>query len=95
MEEYSPLDSLSRDELIVLFEWSYRSCCARKLFFMHPAEVVLIDKIAMLLENSLEEPFGDSYPEVLERARQRVLESYEERMGKHGGWVHDQPINKD
>lgn len=62
---------------------------------MHRAEIVLIDKIAMLLENSLEEPFKDSYPAILKKARQRVLEAYEERMGKHSGWVHEQAITEE
>ena len=42
--------NLTKDELLVLFEWSYRFCETNRLAFSHPSEVVLIDKIASELE---------------------------------------------
>jgi hypothetical protein len=36
--------NLTQDELLVLFEWSYRFCETNRLAFSHHAEVVVIDK---------------------------------------------------
>jgi hypothetical protein len=83
---------LSRDELIVLFEWSHRFCETNKLAFSHPAEVVVIDKIAAELEGDLEEPFKKNYGKILSAARLRVLKDYEAHMGR--SWIHEQPLEQ-
>jgi hypothetical protein len=87
-----PLDSLSKDDLLVLFEWANRFCDTENLAFTHPAEAVVIDKIAGKLEREMAEPFKDDYLELLEGARARVLASFVERMGKDT-WIHRQPMN--
>jgi len=84
---------LTRDELLVFFEWSHRFCETEKLAFSHHAEAVVIDKIASHLERTLAEPFDPLYPELLKEAQLRVLSEYEERMG-HQSWIHDQPLNQ-
>lgn len=84
---------LTKDELLVLFEWSYRFCETEKLAFSHHAEAVVIDRIAGHLERTLPEPFDPLYPQLLTEARLRVLSAYEERMG-HQSWIHDQPISQ-
>ena len=85
--------NLTKDELLVLFEWSYRFCETNRLAFSHPAEVVLIDKIASELEAELKEPFDPAYPKMLQEARQRVLADYEAKMG-HDSWIHKQPLTQ-
>jgi hypothetical protein len=84
---------LTNDELLVLFEWAHRFCETERLAFSHHAEVVVIDKIASQLERTLVEPFDASYSRLLMEARQRVLASYEEKMGSKA-WIHDQPLNQ-
>jgi len=86
-----PLDTLTRDDLIVLFEWAYRFCETEKLTFSHPAEIVVIDKIAGDLERVMAEPFMDHYSQILSEARNRVLKAYEDHMGNT--WIHEQPLN--
>ena len=78
--------TLSKQELLVLFELCHRICETEKFAASHPAEVVVIDKIAGELERSLEEPFLESYPKVLDDARQSILGEYKNQMGKWS-WV--------
>ena len=79
---------LTDDEIITLFEWAHRFCETDKLAFSHPAEAVVIDKIAGELERSRPEPFQENYTEILKAARNRILAKYEKHMGK------DTPIHK-
>jgi hypothetical protein len=92
MNRDEPELNLSRDELIVLFEWAYRFCETNKLAFSHPAEVVVIDKIAADLERDLEEPFKKNYRKILLAARLRVLKDYEAHMGR--SWIHEQLLEQ-
>ncbi len=85
--------NLTKDEILVLFEWSHRFCETGRLAFSHHAEVVVIDKIAGELERSLSEPFDSSYPKLLQEARQRVLAQYEAHMGPDS-WIHQQPLTE-
>ena len=85
--------NLTKDELLVLFEWSHRFCETNRLAFSHHAEAVVIDKIASELERSLVEPFDAAYPQMIAEARRRVLSAYEERMGNQSG-IHEQPLNQ-
>jgi hypothetical protein len=82
------------DEIITLFEWAHRFCETDKLAFSHPAEAVVIDKIAGELERSRTEPFRDDYGELLKAARKRILEAYEKHMGKDT-WIHKLPMDQD
>lgn len=93
MEEDHPLDSLSRDELLVLFEWAYRFCETKNLAFSHHAEAVVIDKIATELEREMPEPFNEKYPNLIRAAQARILRDYESQMGKNT-WIHRQPLNQ-
>ncbi len=61
-------------------------CETERIAVSHPAEVVVIDKIAAQLERELAEPFEPNYPSRLAAARDGVLHNYRERMGEHG-WV--------
>jgi hypothetical protein len=92
MNQDEPLGTLTRDDLIILFEWAYRFCETHKLAFSHPAEVVVIDKLAGDLERVMAEPFKAEYSQILSEARERVLKAYEDHMGKT--WVHEQPLNQ-
>ena len=85
--------NLTKDELLVLFEWSHRFCETNRLAFSHHAEVVVIDKIAAELERNLSEPFDSSYPKLLQESRQRVLGKYEAHIGT-GSWIRKQPLTQ-
>lgn len=84
---------LSRDELLVLFEWAHRFCETGKLAFSHHAEAVVIDKIAGELERTLAEPFSSEYPQLLSEARTRVLDAYDAHMS-HESWIKQQTLDQ-
>lgn len=84
---------LTKDELLVLFEWSHRFCETGRLAFSHLAEAIVVDKVAGELERSLSEPFDSVYPKLLQQARQRVLADYEAHMGTDS-WIHEQPLTQ-
>lgn len=92
MERDEPLRTLTRDDLLVLFEWAHRFCETGRLAFSHPAEVVVIDKLAGNLERAMSEPFSEDYPTMLKESRQRVLSAYENHMGMT--WIHQQPLEQ-
>jgi len=85
--------NLTKDELLVLFDWAHRFCETECLAFSHYAEVVVIDKIAGQLERTLSEPFDCVYPRLLTKARKRVLAAYEEHM-RSKSWIHDQSMKQ-
>jgi hypothetical protein len=93
MNRDDPFGTLSRDDILVLFEWAHRFCETGKLAFSHHAEPVVIDKIAGDLERVLNEPFLSSYPAEINAARIRVLEGYEAHMGQNT-WIHHQPLTQ-
>ncbi len=93
MNREEPFGTLTKDDLLVFFEWAHRFCETGKLAFSHHAEVVVIDKIAGDLETVLNEPFFSSYPAEINAARIRVLESYETRMGQNT-WIIQQPLTQ-
>jgi hypothetical protein len=78
---------LSREDLLVLFELCHRICETDKVAASHPAEVVIIDKIAGQLERALAEPFSPDYTDTLSAARSNILDAYELKMGKKS-WIH-------
>lgn len=85
--------NLSKEELLVLFEFCHRICETSKIAISHHAETVVIDKIAGELERSLAEPFLDTYPEMIVDARQKILEEYRRRMGAHA-WIEKLPVEQ-
>ena len=85
--------NLTKDELLVLFEWSHRFCETGHLAFSHHAEAVVIDKIAGQLERELSEPFDSAYPMLIQEARRRVFAEYEAHMGIES-WIHKQPLSQ-
>ena len=78
--------NLSKQELIVLFELCHRICETSRFAASHPAEIVVIDKIAGDLERSLSDPFSEDYPQILNGARDALLEEYRRRMGRES-WI--------
>ena len=84
---------LSDSEHLVLFECLHRICETRRVAISHPAEVVVLDKMAGQLERELSEPFEATYLAKLEAARAEVLESYRQAMGSES-WVEDVPVEQ-
>jgi len=77
---------LNEGELLVLFECLHRMCETELIAISHPAEAVVIDKIAAQLERQLSEPFKPSYAETLSVARDQILREHRRSMGDNG-WV--------
>jgi hypothetical protein len=88
MNTDEPLGTLTREDLIVLFEWAYQFCSDKKLKFRHPAEIVVIDKIASDLETVIKEPFSTEYSTILDTARKQVFQEYVKKMGSDT-WIHE------
>lgn len=84
---------LSESETLVLFECLHRMCETERITISHPAEAVVIDKIAGQLERALAEPFDPSYPEVLAAAREEVMQAHRERFGDES-WVERLPLDQ-
>ncbi len=84
---------LTKNELLVLFEFLYRFSETDTLAFSHHSEAVVLDHIGAILERSLPEPFKEDYPQVLQKARSQVFEQYEKLMGKDT-WIHQQPTDQ-
>ncbi len=84
---------LTDSERLVLFECLHRICETERIAISHPAEAVVLDKIAGQLERELSEPFEPSYPEKLSAARHEILQGYRRSMGKQG-WVERLPLDQ-
>lgn len=84
---------LSDSESLVLFECLHRMCETELIAISHPAEAVVIDKIAGQLERALAEPFDPSYPEMLEAARHELIDAHRERFGDET-WVERLPLDQ-
>lgn len=84
---------LSAGEYLVLFECFHRMCETERIAISHPAEAVVIDKIAGQLERQLVEPFDPSYPEMLEAARNEAMQAHRERFGDES-WVERLPLDQ-
>ncbi|MBK1656550.1 hypothetical protein [Allochromatium vinosum] len=85
--------NLSKDDLLVLFEFLHRFCETEKIAFSHYAEAVVLDKIDGQLERTLSEPFMEDYPKLLGQARDRILKEYESKMGNNS-WIHELELNQ-
>lgn len=84
---------LTDGELLVLFECFHRMCETERIAISHPAEAVVIDKIATQLERQLAAPFDPDYRVMLAEARQKTLNDYRGRLGQHG-WVDRLPLDQ-
>ncbi len=84
---------LSSVERLVLFECLHRMCETERIAVSHPAETVVIDKIAAHLERQLAEPFDPDYPERLAAARKELIEAHRERFGDES-WVDRLPLDQ-
>ena len=77
--------NLTKEELLVLFEFTHRICETNQVAASHAAEIVVIDKIAAELEWMPETRESD-YNELLGVARRKILSEYKVRMGEWA-WV--------
>jgi len=84
---------LTVSERLVLFECLHRMCETERIAISHPAEAVVIDKIAGQLERQLTEPFEPSYPEKLSAARNETLRDHRRRLGEDS-WVERLPLEQ-
>jgi len=66
---------LSRDEALVLYEWVSHFNKREDVVFDDQAEQRVLWDIEASLESSLDEPFADSYSDLLTAARARVRDS--------------------
>ena len=87
------MPNLTEDEILILFEFCHRFCETRKIAFSHPAEAVVLDKIAGELERSLSAPFQDDYPDKIREAQEKRWDEYAKRMGK-SNWIKDLPLEQ-
>ena len=64
---------LSRDEVLVLFEWLHRFEVEDGISpFAHPAEQVSLWNLSAVLERELAEPFSVNYRPLVKEARERL-----------------------
>jgi hypothetical protein len=79
---------LDRDLAISLFEWAYQFMVDQNPQFQHPSDAIGVDQLSGQLERALTEPFQESYPMVLDLARERALAKYIGHMGEqHSEWL--------
>jgi hypothetical protein len=84
---------LTRDELLVLFEFCHRICETDRVAASHAAEVAVIDTIAGQLERALAEPFDADYPQILARAREAMAAQHRKQLGPHA-WIDKVPLEQ-
>ena len=68
-------------------------CETERIATSHPAEAVVLDKIAGQLERELSEPFEPSYLQKLSAARNEILLGYRRSLGEQG-WVERLPLDQ-
>ena len=83
-----PLKTLTKDDLVVLFEWLSKSDENEKISFTDLSELVVLHKIHASLEKELKEPFDSDYTDIFSSARNSIKKDFEERMGKDT-WLYD------
>ena len=65
---------LSDDEALVLFEWISGEGQSDRLPIKHPADRLAIWALEAMLEKTLVAPLRPDYGELLEKARERLIE---------------------
>lgn len=79
---------LPREMALAFFEWAYRFMERHDSTLTHPADAVVIDRIASELEWELPEVRTDGYPTLLRASRDRVVAGYRATMGPaHSAWL--------
>lgn len=68
---------LSKDQVIVLFEFFERFGDTGRLYFVHPAEYIALMKISGQIDKSTSTMFSRDYAEILKAARERIAEGFE------------------
>jgi len=64
----SPLDRLTKDELIVLFEWLSTNEENENVTFSDISELAVLDRIHGILEKELAEPFSSDWGDLQKTA---------------------------
>ncbi len=82
------LEELTKEELLVLFEWLSTNEEKEEVKFSDLAELVVLDRIQTSLEKKLAEPFKADYSEMITNARNKIRKEYEEKMGANT-WIHE------
>lgn len=68
---------------LTLFEWSYRFTETHDTTFTHPADAIVVDRLASELEWELPETRSKTYPKRLQESRRRILADYRSTMGQN------------
>jgi len=68
---------LSKDEVIVLFEFFERFGDNGRLYFVHPAEYIALMKISAQIDKSTSAMFSKNFAEFLYKARERIAKDFE------------------
>ncbi len=84
----SPLEELTKEEQLVLFEWLSTNEEKEEIKFSDLSELVILDRIQTSLEKKLAEPFQTDYSETISNARNKIRKEYEEKMGT-SSWIHE------
>ena len=68
---------LSKDEIVVLFEFFERFGDKGSLYFIHPAEYIALMNISAQIDKSTSAMFSKNYARTLHAARERLAEGFE------------------
>ncbi len=69
--------SIAEDEALVLFEFFARYGDKERLFFVHHSEYIALMKLSAQIDKTTSAMFQTNYFELLDKARERVAESFE------------------
>ena len=75
MNEYTL--NITEDEALVLFEFFHRFDETDKLEFTHPAEYIVLMKIAGQIDKTTPAMFDPNYESLLQNARNRLAAGFE------------------
>jgi len=79
---------LPREMAVAIFEWAHRFMETQDPTFTHPADAIVVDRIASELEWELPEVRTDDYPLLLRSSRERVVARYRSQLGpSHSAWL--------
>lgn len=84
----STLKKLTKEELLVLFDWLSTNEEKEEIKFADLSELVVLDRIQTALEKALAEPFRSDYSKIVANARYKIRKEYEEKMGA-SSWIHE------
>ena len=79
---------LPREMAVAIFEWAHRFMETQDPAFTHPADAVVVDRLASELEWALPEVRTEEYPALLRSSRERVVARYRAQLGpSHAAWL--------